>query len=96
MVNKNKILSDLSKIAVDAFSTIAGLKKEVENIVNLRVNKLINKMDLIRRDEFDNLKKIVQAEIIEKKNKPKNTPILKKNTKKTLKKKKKSKKSKKA
>ncbi len=64
MVNKNKILSDLSKIAVDAFSTIAGLKKEVENIVNLRVNKLINKMDLIRRDEFDNLKKIVQAEII--------------------------------
>ena len=49
MVNKNKILSDLSKIAVDAFSTIAGLKKEVENIVNLRVNKLINKMYLIRR-----------------------------------------------
>tara|TARA_Y100001970_G_C13465614_1_gene477258 strand:- start:146 stop:427 length:282 start_codon:yes stop_codon:yes gene_type:complete len=92
MVNKNKILSDLSKIAVDAFSTIAGLKKEVENIVNLRVNKLINKMDLIRRDEFDNLKKIVQAEIIEKKNKSKNTSILKKNTKKALKKKKKSKK----
>ncbi len=92
MVNKNKILSDLSKIAVDAFSTIAGLKKEVENIVNLRVNKLINKMDLIRRDEFDNLKKIVQAEIIKKKNKSKNTPILKKNTKKALKKKKKSKK----
>ena len=92
MVNKNKILSDLSKIAVDAFSTIAGLKKEVENIVNLRVNKLINKMDLIRRDEFDNLKKIVQAEIVKKKNKSKNTSILKKNTKKALKKKKKSKK----
>jgi len=92
MVNKNKILSDLSKIAVDAFSTIAGLKKEVENIVNLRVNKLINKMDLIRRDEFDNLKKIVQAEIVKKKNKSKNTPIKKKNTKKALKKKKKSKK----
>ena len=92
MVNKNKILSDLSKIAVDAFSTIAGLKKEVENIVNLRVNKLINKMDLIRRDEFDNLKKIVQAEIVKKKNKSKNTSILKKNTKKALKKKKKFKK----
>ena len=34
MVNKTKILSDLSKIAVDAMSTFSGLKKELETIVN--------------------------------------------------------------
>ena len=56
MVNKNKILSDLSKIAVDAMSTFSGLKKEIETLVSLRVNKIINKMNLVKRDEFDVLK----------------------------------------
>ena len=65
MVNKNKILSDLSKIAVDAMSTFSGLKKEVETLVSLRVNKIINKMNLVKRDEFDVLKKMVQKVLIE-------------------------------
>ena len=60
MVNKSKILSDLSKMAVDAMSTFAGLRKEVETIVNLKVNKIINRMNLVKRDEFEVLKKIVQ------------------------------------
>ena len=60
MVNKSKILSDLSKIAVDAMSTFSGLKKEIETLVSLRVNKIINKMNLVKRDEFDVLKKMVQ------------------------------------
>ena len=65
MINKNKILSDLSKIAVDAMSTFSGLKKEIETLVSLRVNKIINKMNLVKRDEFDVLKKMVQKILIE-------------------------------
>ena len=65
MVNKSKILSDLSKIAVDAMSTFSGLKKEIETLVSLRVNKIINKMNLVKRDEFDVLKKMVQKILIE-------------------------------
>ena len=65
MVNKSKILSDLSKIAVDAMSTFSGLKKEIETVVSLRVNKIINKMNLVKRDEFDVLKKMVQKVLIE-------------------------------
>ena len=65
MVNKNKILSDLSKIAVDAMSTFSGVKKEIETLVSLRVNKIINKMNLVKRDEFDVLKKMVQKVLIE-------------------------------
>ena len=60
MVNKSKILSDISKMAVDAMSTFSGLKKEVETIVSLKVNKVINKMNLVKRDEFEVLKKLVQ------------------------------------
>ena len=68
MVNKTKILSELSKMAVDAMSTFSGIKKEVETIVSLRVNKAINKMKLVKRDEFEVLKKIVQKLAIENEN----------------------------
>ena len=60
MVNRNKILSDLSKFAVDAMSTFSGLKEEIETIVSLRVNKVIKKMNLVKKDEFEVLKKLVQ------------------------------------
>ena len=66
MVNKTKILSDLSKIAVDAMSTFSGIKKEVDTIVRLRIDKVINKMKLVKRDEFEVLKKMVQKLTIEK------------------------------
>ena len=72
MVNKNKILSDLSKMAVDAMSTISGVKKEIETIVSLRVDKIINKMNLVKRDEFDVLKRMVQKLLIENENLKKN------------------------
>ena len=66
--NKTKILSGLSKIAVDAMSTFAGLKKEIETIVRLRVEKAINKLDLVKRDEFEALKKVVQKLAKDRKN----------------------------
>ena len=89
MVNRNKILSDLSKFAVDAMSTFSGLKEEIETIVSLRVNKIIKKMNLVKKDEFEVLKKIVQKLVIEKeKNKKKSKNPIKKR-KKTLKKSKK-------
>jgi BMFP domain-containing protein YqiC len=91
MVNKSKILSDLSKIAVDAMSTFSGLKKEIETLVSLRVNKIINKMNLVKRDEFEVLKKMVQKALIENdelKKAQKKTSVRKK---KTIKKKKKAK-----
>ena len=68
MSNKTKILSDLSKIVVDAMSTFSGLKKEIETIVKLRVEKAINKMNLVKRDEFEALKKVVQRLASENKN----------------------------
>ena len=67
MVNKTKILSELSKIVTDAMSTFSGIKKEIETIVKLRVNRVINNMNLVKRDEFEILKKLVQKLIIENK-----------------------------
>ena len=83
MVNKSKILSDLSKIAVDAMSTFSGLRKELETLVSLKVNKIINKMNLVKRDEFDVLQKMVQKLAIKKdqiKKTKKKIPIKRKKT----------------
>ena len=83
MVNKSKILSDLSKIAVDAMSTFSSLRKEIETMVSLRVNKVINRMNLVKRDEFDALKRLVQKSIIDNektKKSRKKTSIKKKKT----------------
>ena len=84
MVNKNKILSDLSKIALDAMSTVSGFKKEIETIVSFRVDRIINKMNLVKRDEFDILKKMVQKLLIEEE-KFQKTNKKKERTRKTLK-----------
>tara|TARA_B100001123_G_C15051593_1_gene923813 strand:+ start:659 stop:940 length:282 start_codon:yes stop_codon:yes gene_type:complete len=85
MVNKNKILSDLSKMAVDAMSTFSGVKKEIETIVSLRVDKMINKMNLVKREEFDVLKKMVQKMLLDneklRKNKEKAKNFKKKSSK---------------
>jgi BMFP domain-containing protein YqiC len=91
MVNKSKILSDLSKIAVDAMSTFSGLKKEIETLVSLRVNKIINKMNLVKRDEFDVLKKMVQKVLIENEELQKTQKTSSVRKKKAIKKKKKTK-----
>tara|TARA_B110000014_G_C19565063_1_gene301353 strand:+ start:100 stop:381 length:282 start_codon:yes stop_codon:yes gene_type:complete len=65
MVNKTKILSDLSKMAVDMAGAFSTIKKEVNTIVRLRIDKTINNMKLVKRDEFEILKKMVQKLVIE-------------------------------
>ena len=88
MVDRNKILSDLSKFAVDAMSTFSGVKEEIETIVSLRVNKIIKKMNLVKKDEFDVLKKMVQKVMMENEKLKKKSSRSLKSKKKTLKKKK--------
>ena len=88
MVDRNKILSDLSKFAVDAMSTFSGVKEEIETIVSLRVNKIIKKMNLVKKDEFDALKKMVQKVMMENEKLKKTTARSVKSKKKTVKKKK--------
>ena len=61
----------MSKFAVDAMGAFSGLKEEIETIVSIRVNKVIKKMNLVKKDEFDALKKMVQKLVIEQDNRKK-------------------------
>ena len=60
MIKKTKILSDFSKIASDAFGTFSGVKNEIETIAKIKIEKIINKADLVRRQEFEVLKIMVR------------------------------------
>ena len=66
MNKKTRILSDLSKIASNTFGTISGLKKELETIIKIRIEKAINRANLIKRDEFEVLR--MKVEKLSKKN----------------------------
>ena len=56
MNKKTKFISDFTKIATDTLGTISGIKKEIETIVKIRIEKFINKADLVKRNEFEVLK----------------------------------------
>ena len=60
MSKTNKIFSDFSKIATDTFGTISDIKKEIEAIVKVRIEKVINRSNLVKRKEFEISKQILQ------------------------------------
>ena len=81
MVDRNKILSDLSKFAVDAMSTFSGVKEEIETIVSLRVNKIIKKMVQKVMMENEKLKKTSSRSLKSKKKTVKKKKTIKKKSK---------------
>ena len=64
MKNKNKIFSDISKIATDGFGSISGIRKEIETIVKIKIENVINKYDLVRRKEFEIVKKMHENQLL--------------------------------
>ena len=73
-------------------STFSGVKEEIETIVSLRVNKVIKKMNLEKKDEFDVLKKQVDklmasnGKVMKSRKKAKKSAIVGKSNKKKTKK----------
>ena len=78
MSKTNKIFSDFSKIATDAFGTIYDIKKEIEAIVKIRIEKVINRANLVKRKEFEISKQILQKHSKKIANLEKTINILKK------------------
>ena len=68
MNNSEKILKSLSSLIENGILTSKDIKKEISTDLKFQKDKLISKLDLVTREEFDILKKIVQqqATIIQK------------------------------
>ena len=80
MNNSEKILKSLSSLIENGILTSKDIKKEIFTDLKFKKEKLISNLDLVTRDEFEILKKIVQKQetIIKKLMKSKKTTKVKK------------------
>ncbi len=53
MQKDSKLFDDFAKLASGAAGTIADMKREVEAMVMDKVEKILSRMNLVRREEFE-------------------------------------------
>ncbi len=62
MSNSEKILKSLSNLIENGILTSNDIKKEITTDLKFKKDKIINKLELVSREEFEILKKIVQKQ----------------------------------
>tara|TARA_B100001063_G_C16276752_1_gene317238 strand:+ start:81 stop:326 length:246 start_codon:yes stop_codon:yes gene_type:complete len=80
MSNSEKILKSLSSLIENGILTSQDIKNEISTDLKFKKNKIVNKLDLVSREEFEVLKRVVQKqdEIIQRLIKNKKTKKVKK------------------
>ena len=61
MQSQSKILDDMAKVASSAMGVAAGLRGEVEARFREQLERLLNQMDLVPREEFDAMAAVAAA-----------------------------------
>ena len=64
MSNSEKILKTISSLIESGILTTKDIKKELSTDFKFKKEKIINKLQLVTREEFEVLKKIVQKQDI--------------------------------
>ena len=62
MSNSEKILKSLSSLIENSVLTSKDIQKEISTNFKFKTDKIINKLELVSREEFEVLKKIVQKQ----------------------------------
>ena len=62
MSNSEKILKTISSLIENGILTSKDIKKEISTDLKFKKDKIINKLELVSREEFEVLKKIVQKQ----------------------------------
>ena len=62
MSNSEKILKTLSSLIENGILTSNDIKKEISTDLKFKKDKIINKLQLVSREEFEVLKKLVQKQ----------------------------------
>ena len=62
MSNSEKILKSLSSLIENGILTSVDIKKQISSNFRFKKDKIINKLELVSREEFEVLKKIVQKQ----------------------------------
>ena len=62
MRNSEKFLKTLSSLIENGILTSKDIQKEISTNLRFKKDKLISKLDLVSREEFEVLKKLVQKQ----------------------------------
>ena len=62
MKNSEKILKSISSLIENGILTSEDIRKEISTDLKFKKDKIINKLELVSREEFEVLKKIVQKQ----------------------------------
>ena len=62
MSNSEKILKSLSTLIENSILTSKDIKNEISTDFKFKKDKMINKLELVSKEEFEVLKKIVQKQ----------------------------------
>ena len=62
MRNSEKFLKTLSSLIENGILTSKDIQKEISTDLRFKKDKLISKLDLVSREEFEVLKKLVQKQ----------------------------------
>ena len=62
MSDKEKILKTLSSLLETGILTVNDVKKEFTTNLKFKKENLVNKLDLVSREEFEMLKKLVETQ----------------------------------
>ncbi len=77
MNNSEKILKTISSLIENGILTSKDIKKELSTDLKFKKDKIINKLQLVSREEFEVLKKLVQKQDLTIKKLLKNSKIKK-------------------
>ena len=61
MQTDNRLLDDMAKAASGALGSLAGLRHEIEMRVQQQLERLLGRMNLVSREEFETMKAVAQA-----------------------------------
>ena len=62
MSNSEKLLKTLSSLIENGILTSKDIKKEISTDLKFQRDKIINKLQIVSREEFEVLKKLVQKQ----------------------------------
>lgn len=65
MSQSSKLFDELGKLMNNAAGVADGVRREIETIVKSQLERLVADMDLVKREDFDALRELVQAQSAE-------------------------------
>lgn len=58
---RRRLLDDLAKLATSAVGVVQGAGREAEELMRQRLDRVIDRMELVSREEFEAVKAVAQA-----------------------------------